>query len=686
MKEHPLFKLSAKIRPELNNIEGNALFQAFAEVGQLFYTLPISIITVVWLFRIWDFATLQTNLLLILFLLIGIVITNNRIATILIEVEPKKNVVATGSLGVIILWIGLLTLGPVFMWVNLAADTISALLDMRRRAKQGQNGLWAPFANYVQGLLHILGALLGLSVYQAFGGQYPLTTLQPLNWYPAILAIVTSAFFSGTITLPSFIYLSKVIGYPVSLRAQSNVIITVALSVLAQAPFAIPIVLVYVHAGWSPFIALTLGLILVNLLAYYLSETNLRSMRQSREMAQLENLGEEIIQAAPDDLALAEILKKNILPMFSDAFDIFEIRVPTENLHIMHPEEGSMPAESLWDQLWRSDEHYLILKDQAPPKKKHIHGDAIMVKIFSASPSEDETPPACIGGIYLLRHKSFARTTDSLSAVQALGSQIASALYRTQAYEETLASEKMSRELAIAGEIQASFLPETVPNLDGWKIVASLTPARQTSGDFYDFIEFDDGKIGFLVADVADKGTGAALYMALSRTLIRTFALQYRDQPEVALRLANERILDDARADQFVTVFYGILDPSTGSLTYCNAGHNPPYIFRTDDPENAIRIIRTGMALGVMEGMDWEQKTLQLETGDLLIAYSDGITDAQNSTDELFGEERLVAVSQQKKAAPAEEIHEKILSDIQTFVGDAPQFDDMTLMVIQRKQ
>ncbi len=687
MKEHPFFILNAKLRPELKKLKGNALHQAFAEVGQLFFNLPVCLITIIWLVLVFDLSALRENILLSTLLIISMLIANNSTATLMIEIEPQKSLIATSSLGLIFLWTGLFILGPVFMWVNLLADTISVLLDAHRRSKLGQNIFWAPFASYIQGFLHILGGLLGLAAYSALGGEYPLTSLQPIRWLPALVAILVSAIVSGTITMPTFVYLSKIIGMPISLRAQSNVILTVAISVLAQAPFAIPIALVYVYAGMGPFIFLLLGLILVNLLAYHLSETNLRSVRQSREMAQLENLGEEIIQAAPDDLALAEMLKKNILPMFSDGLDIFEIRILGESdddLHIVHPTESAMPSRPLWERLWESPKHYLILKEQAPAGAKSVYGDAIMVKIFSASPVDEGVAPACIGGIYLLRHKSVARTTDSLSTVQALASQIASALYRTEMYAETLASEKMSSELAIAGEIQASFLPESVPNLDGWKIVASLTPARQTSGDFYDFIEFNDGKIGFLVADVADKGTGAALYMALSRTLIRTFALQHREQPEVALRLANERILEDARADQFVTVFYGILDPKTGSLTYCNAGHNPPYIFREDDPENTVRMIRTGMALGVMEGMDWTQKTVQLEPGDLFIAYSDGITDAQNTADELFSEERLVAVSQQNKRLPAEKIHEKILAEIQTFVGDAPQFDDMTLMVIKR--
>ena len=240
-----------------------------------------------------------------------------------------------------------------------------------------------------------------------------------------------------------------------------------------------------------------------------------------------------------------------------------------------------------------------------------------------------------------------------------------------------------SAPLAVAGKIQASFLPNSIPNIPGWQLAATLEPARETSGDFYDFIPLPDGRLGILIADVADKGTGAALYMAASRTLIRTYAAEYDTQPELVLGAANRRILTDTRADLFVSVFYGILDSTASTLTYCNVGHNPPYLLRSQNDSEAQTLTRTGMALGVIEDVTWEQRTIHLGAGDLLVLYTDGITDAENRQGVFFGEERLLQTIKVHRERSARGVQDALMAEVHKFVGDASQFDDITLMIVK---
>jgi sigma-B regulation protein RsbU (phosphoserine phosphatase) len=212
----------------------------------------------------------------------------------------------------------------------------------------------------------------------------------------------------------------------------------------------------------------------------------------------------------------------------------------------------------------------------------------------------------------------------------------------------------------------------------------TLKPARQTSGDFYDVTLLPNGGLAMLVADVADKGAGAALYMALSWTLIRTYIPQYPTEPELVLSAANRRILMDTAADRFVTVFYAVLDPPTGRLTYCNAGHNPPLLIPARRDGHAHRLTRTGMPLGIFEDGAWEQGVAQLAPGDMLLLYTDGIPDTQNAAGEFFGEVRLLTSARASLGSPAQDIRDSIVASVHEFAGDAPQLDDIALLVIVR--
>jgi sigma-B regulation protein RsbU (phosphoserine phosphatase) len=216
-------------------------------------------------------------------------------------------------------------------------------------------------------------------------------------------------------------------------------------------------------------------------------------------------------------------------------------------------------------------------------------------------------------------------------------------------------------------------------------LAATLKPARETSGDFYDFIPLSNGRLAFLVADVVDKGAGAAMVMALTRTLIRTYASRYSAQPERLLQTVNRRALADVDESLFVTLFYAILDPASGMLTYVNAGHHPPYLFRAEDPGHFEMLSRTGIPLGLFQDRTWEQASVRLEPGDLLVAYTDGIPDAQNGEGAFFGEHRLLTCARSNRGGGAGDYLEGILTCVEAFAKEAPQHDDIALLVLARE-
>jgi sigma-B regulation protein RsbU (phosphoserine phosphatase) len=172
--------------------------------------------------------------------------------------------------------------------------------------------------------------------------------------------------------------------------------------------------------------------------------------------------------------------------------------------------------------------------------------------------------------------------------------------------------------------------------------------------------------------------------MALSRTLIRTFAPDFDTAPEQVLRAANQRVLSETSSDLFVTVFYAILDPATGLLTYCNAGHNPPFLYSANGSGmQALR--RTAIPIGVLDDAAWEQSTVTMQPGDLLLMYTDGVTEAEDEFEDFFGEERLQAVTNANLGRSVDIIEDKVVMAVLDFVGDAPQFDDITLMLLARE-
>ncbi len=245
----------------------------------------------------------------------------------------------------------------------------------------------------------------------------------------------------------------------------------------------------------------------------------------------------------------------------------------------------------------------------------------------------------------------------------------------------TAEKERLVREIEIARGIQQSFLPESAPKIPGIDIAAMSLPARVVGGDFYDFIPIDKDKWGLVIADVSGKGVPAALFMALSRTLVRA-SIAGATSPAEVINHANYLIQQDTKSSMFVTLFYAVLDGRTMTLTFANAGHNPPMLIGGAG-EGVVLLKAQGVPLGIASDIKSEDAVITLKKGDCLALYTDGVTEARNAIGAEFDMERLEKTVRDNRARGAKAIMDAISEELTSFVGDQPQFDDITMMVLK---
>jgi serine phosphatase RsbU (regulator of sigma subunit) len=271
-------------------------------------------------------------------------------------------------------------------------------------------------------------------------------------------------------------------------------------------------------------------------------------------------------------------------------------------------------------------------------------------------------------------------TGRRLNILTGIAQQAAIAVVNDQLYQESAERSRIEQELDVARTIQASLMPEGTPTIPRCTVASYWEAARQVSGDFYDFLELPNGSWGIAIADVADKGVPAALFMALSRTILRTVAFN-RVQPSEVLERSNNLIYGDTSSDLFVTVFYAIWNPKSRILEFANGGHNPPILIRADGKS---RLLTTkGIALGVLEEVKISQKEVKLHPGDTVIFYTDGVTEAMNEDFDEFGMDRLNMVGKNMRKHSAAEIVNAITQAVDDHAGDTSQFDDVTLVVMK---
>jgi sigma-B regulation protein RsbU (phosphoserine phosphatase) len=291
------------------------------------------------------------------------------------------------------------------------------------------------------------------------------------------------------------------------------------------------------------------------------------------------------------------------------------------------------------------------------------------------------------GVIYLdSRIRAGMFSPGDLELLTAIAATASTAIENARLYQVAVERGRLERELQMARDVQVSLLPHEAPQIPGWTFAAHWRPARQVAGDYYDFFPMPNRRLGMVIADVSDKGMPAALFMAMVRSTVRA-SVAHTASPAEGIALANRLICADASGGMFVTLFYAQLDSRTGEMVYVNAGHNPPLFLRAaaaaDDCVTELR--RTGMALGVMVDASFKQRTVRFDPRDLVLLYTDGITDALDRRERGFGVRRLQEVLVRRRDAPVADLVATIEQELLTHVGDLSPFDDVTMVATRRQ-
>ncbi len=315
-------------------------------------------------------------------------------------------------------------------------------------------------------------------------------------------------------------------------------------------------------------------------------------------------------------------------------------------------------------------------------KVNEMHNPALKVVMVSAYGDMGNIRQAMNNGAFDFATKPIDLDDLNLTIEKAI-EQI-DFVHQTQKEHSQLVS--LKDDLAVAKNIQLAILPQVFPPFpdlsDKLDISASMTAAKDVGGDFYDFFRIDDDRVGLVMADVSGKGVPAALFMAVSRTLIRATGI-HGGSPSSCIAYSNKLLVGESANNMFVTVFYAILSISTGQLTYCNAGHNPPYLLKNNGQQEALPGTDDTI-VGVLDGMEYHDKTITLEHGETLVMFTDGVTEAVNSTFEEFGEQRLEETLEEVSLYNCQQMIDAIKSDVAAFVDGAEQSDDITIMTVKR--
>jgi sigma-B regulation protein RsbU (phosphoserine phosphatase) len=282
----------------------------------------------------------------------------------------------------------------------------------------------------------------------------------------------------------------------------------------------------------------------------------------------------------------------------------------------------------------------------------------------------------------LVRDQGNTFSASSIKLLNTIAMQIAPLLEILRLYQVAVENERIERELLMARQVQESLLPTEMPHIPGWDFARRWRPAREVSGDFYDMIEEGPGQLGLVIGDVTDKGMPASLFMVFAHTALRA-SLRHIDTPAGAIHAVNRLICQDSFDSLFATLFYARLSTGSGELTYVNAGHNPPLLYRAQQDEIQL-LKRTGLPLGIEISSTYEERTVVLQPGDFILFYTDGIIEAVDPALKEFGLERLQSVIYELRNGSTDELLSGLEKAFYEFADPSQSFDDITMMAAIR--
>ena len=292
---------------------------------------------------------------------------------------------------------------------------------------------------------------------------------------------------------------------------------------------------------------------------------------------------------------------------------------------------------------------------------------------------------ALVGVVQVLNKKDGSTFDDKdESLLEALSVQAGVAIQRARLLEAFVEKQRIQESLKLAADIQMGMLPKdfpAFPDRDDFDLFASIIPAKEVGGDFYDFFLIDDDHLCFVIGDVSGKGVPAALFMAVTKTHVAASTIPGKAPSDILIR-ANDELCKENDQGMFCTIFYGILNTKTGEVRYSNGGHNPPYLVRADGSNEQLEGT-LGIALGVMDGMDFGVKTLTLGKGDAIYLYTDGVNEAMDDGGNEYSYERLEKFLKRSKGQSTSDIVNGSLDDVKDFVKNAEQSDDITVLTVR---